>query len=116
MQALMSNELAEQRRHDLLRQAERARRVRKARRARSARAGGGHTRWAWRVATGRALVRAGVLLSGTTLEDSLVVVRRRRHPTTIAVIWSGHRSEQPTGRAPLRLRAGRRPRTASRSG
>lgn len=115
MQALMSEQLAEQRRQDLLRQAERVRRVREARRARSARAGRGHTPWAWRVVTGRALVRVGVLVSGTTLDDSLVVVRRHRQPTTIAVIWSGHRSEQPAGPAPMHLRAGRRRRTASRS-
>ena len=115
MQAVMSKELAEQRRQDLLRQAERVRRVRMARRARSARPGRGHSPLAWRVVIGRALVRAGVLVSGTTLEDSLVVVRRRRHPTTIAVIWSGRRSEHPAGPAPLHRRAGRHPRTASRS-
>jgi hypothetical protein len=115
MQALMSKELAEQRRQDLLRQAERARRVRKARRARSARAGRGHAPWAWRVATGRALVRVGVLVSGTTLEDSIVVVRRHRRPTTIAVIWSGRSAEQATDPAPMRLRAGRSSRPASRS-
>jgi hypothetical protein len=43
MQAVMSKELAEQRRQDLLRQAERVRRVRMARRARSARPGRGHS-------------------------------------------------------------------------
>jgi hypothetical protein len=45
-----------------------------------ARAGRGHAPGAWRVATGRALVRVGVLVSGTTLEDSIVVVRRHRAP------------------------------------
>lgn len=114
MQALMSKELAEQRRQDLLRQAERARRVRKARRARSIRAGRDHTQWAWRMAIGGALVRVGVLVSGTTLEDSIVVVPRRRRPTTIAVIWSG-RAEHATGPALTHLRAGRSSHTASRS-
>jgi hypothetical protein len=115
MLTLMSMELAEQRRQDLLRQAERARRARKARRARSARAGRDHTPWAWRVATGRALVRVGVLVAGTTLEDSIVVVRRPRRPTTIAVIWSGRRGDHANGPAPLRPRAGRTSPTASRS-
>jgi hypothetical protein len=43
-----------------------------------------------------------------------VVVRRRRRPTTIAVIWSG-RAEHATGPAPTHLRAGRSSHTASRS-
>jgi len=115
MQALMSKELAEQRRQDLLRQAERARQVRKARRARSVRAGRDHPPWAWRVAIGGALVRVGVLVSGTTLEDSIVVVRRRRRPTTIAVIWSGRRAEHATGPTPMHLHAGHGSHTASRS-
>ncbi len=115
MQALMSKELAEERRQDLLRQAERARRVRKARRARSVRAGRDHTPWAWRMAIGGALVRMGVLVSGTTLEDSIVVVHRRRRPTTIAVIWSGRRTEHTTGAAPTHPRARRTSHTASRS-
>lgn len=115
MQALMSKELAEQRRQDLLRQAERARQVRKARRARSVRAGRDHTPWAWRAAIGGVLVRVGVLVSGTTLEDSIVVVRRRRRPTTIAVIWSGRHAEHATDPAPMHLRAGRSRHTASRS-
>jgi hypothetical protein len=115
MQALMSQELAEQRRQGLLRQAERARQVRKVRRARSDRAGRGHGAWAWRVAIGGALVRVGVLVSGTTLEDSIVVVRRRRRPTTIAVIWSGRRAERASGPAPMHLRGGRTGHTATRS-
>jgi hypothetical protein len=116
MTALMSKELAEQRRQDLLRQAERARRVRKARRARSARAGRGDTPtpWAWRAVAGRVLVRVGVLVSGTALEDSIVAIRHRRRPTTIAVIWSDRRVPHSDPPAPVCLPAGRRDRSGSR--
>jgi hypothetical protein len=114
MHALISRELAEQRRQDLLRQAERARRVRKARRARSARAGRGATP-AWRAAAGRVLVRAGVLASGTALEDSLVVVRHRRRPATIAVIWAGRGLPPADPPAPTPLPAGHGDRSGSRS-
>jgi hypothetical protein len=114
MHALMSKELAEQRRQDLLRQAERARRARKARRARSARGGRGAP-WAWRAATGRVLVRVGVLASGTALEDSMVVVRHRRRPTTIAVIWSDRDASPGAAHVPEPLPAGRGDRSGSRS-
>ncbi len=106
MQALLSMELGEQRRQDLLRQAERARRVRRARRARSARAGRG-TPWGWRAAAGRVLVRAGVLASGTALDDSMVVVRHRRRPTTIAVVWSDRGALPGGAPASMRLRGDR---------
>jgi hypothetical protein len=115
MHALMSKELAEQRRQDLLRQAERARRARKARRARSARGGRGGAPWAWRAATGRVLVRVGVLASGTALEDSMVVVRHRRRPTTIAVIWSDRDASPGAAHVPEPLPAGRGDRSGSRS-
>jgi len=115
MHALMSKELADQRRQDLLRQAERARQARSARRARSARAGRGGAPWALRAATGRVLVRAGVLASGTALEDSVVVVRRRRRPTTVAVIWSD-RGVPPVDRpVPARLPSGRGDRSGTRA-
>ena len=109
MHALLSTELAEQRRRELLRQAERARRARKARRARSARAGRGTATWAGRAVAGRILVRAGVLVSGTSLEDSVVVVRHGGRPT-IAVIWSD-RGVPP---APVRLPAAQPPPTSAR--
>jgi hypothetical protein len=68
-----------------------------------------------RGARSQVLVRVGVLASGTALEDSMVVVRRRRN-TTIAVIWSDRRDDvardQP---AAMRPRAGRRERSESRS-
>jgi hypothetical protein len=114
MHTLMSEELAEQRRRELLRQAERARRVRKARRARSARAGRGAPR-AWRAAAGRVLVRVGMLASGTSLDDSVVVVRRRGRPTTIVVIWSDRRAGSIDSSGPLRRRAERGDRSPSRS-
>lgn len=115
MLALMSEELAEQRRQELLRQAERARWVRKARRARSTRTGRGGAPSAWRAAAGRVLVRVGVLASGTALDDSMVVVRRRGRPTTIAVIWSDREVRPGEPSAPARLRAGRGDRSGSRS-
>jgi len=108
MHAQMSMELAEQRRQELLRQAERARRVAKARRARSARAGRAGAAWAWRAAAGRILVRAGALASGTALDDSVVVVRRRGRPTAIIVIWSDQpaASGDPANRTRLRAEGG----------
>jgi hypothetical protein len=115
MHALMSKELAEQRRQELLRQAERARRVAKARRARSARAGRGDAPWAWRAAAGRILVRAGVLVSGTALDDSMVVVRHRGRPTTITVIWSDQPAAPGDPAARMRLRAEGGDRSSSRS-
>ncbi len=115
MHALMSQELAEQRRRDLLRQAELARRARKARRARSVRAGRGGAPWAWRAAAGRVLVRVGMLASGTALEDSIVVVRRRRRPATIAVIWSDRGIPPGDPPVPMRLPASRGSRSGNRS-
>jgi hypothetical protein len=113
MLALMSRELAEQRRQDLLRQAERARRAGTARQARSARAG--RAPWAWRAAAGRVLVRVGVLASGRALEDSLVVVRHRRRPATIAVIWTDRGSPPGDPPASVPLPAGRGDRSGTRS-
>jgi hypothetical protein len=114
MNVLMSKELAEQRRQDLLRQAERGRRVRRARRARSARAGRGAPT-AWRAAVGRGLVRGGMLVSGTALDDSVTVIRHRRRPTTIAVVWSDRGSPPGDRPTPARLRAGDGDRSGSRS-
>jgi hypothetical protein len=88
MHALLSNELADQRRQELLRQAERARRTAKARAARAACASGGTGGWTVRSATGRALVRLSVLVSGTRLDDSVMVVRRRRGPAAVVVVWN----------------------------
>jgi hypothetical protein len=115
MLALMSKELAEQRRQDLLRQAERARRAGTARRARSARAGRDGAPWAWRAAAGRVLVRVGVLASGRALDDSLVVMRHRRRPATIVVIWTDRGSPPGDPPASVPLPAGRGDRYGTRS-
>jgi hypothetical protein len=114
MLAVLSKELAEQRRQELLRQAERARRVRQARRARSARAGRGAP-WALRVAAGRVLVRVGVLASGTALHDSVVVVSHRRGPATVVVVWSEGAAPPSAPPAGARLRSRRGDRSGSRS-
>jgi hypothetical protein len=87
MHALLSNELAEQRRQELLREAERARRAAKARSARAAGASAGAGVWTMRSAVGRALVRLSVLVSGTRLDDTVLVVRRRHGHAAVVVIW-----------------------------
>jgi hypothetical protein len=87
MHALLTNELADERRRELLRQAERARRVAKARSARAAGASAGAGVWTMRSAVGRALVRLSVLVSGTRLDDTVMVVRRRHGHAAVVVIW-----------------------------
>jgi hypothetical protein len=88
MHALLSNELADQRRQELLRQAEQARRVAKARAARAVCASPGAGVWTVRSAAGRALVRLSVLVSGKRLDDSVMVIRRRRGTAAVVVIWN----------------------------
>jgi hypothetical protein len=88
MHALLSNELADQRRQELLRQAEQARRAAKARAARAVCASAGAGVWTARSAAGRALVRLTVFVSGRCLDDSVMVVHRRRGPAAVVVIWN----------------------------
>jgi hypothetical protein len=94
MHSLMTEELAEQRRQDLLRRAERARRAEQAERAHSglrATAARGSSRRGWRAVAGLALVRIGVRLGGDALADSVVVVAGRgTRPALLAVVWRGH--------------------------
>ncbi len=87
MLALLSNELANQRRQELRRQAEQARRVAKARAARAAGGSAGAGVWTMRSSVGRALVRLSVLVSGTRLDDTVMVVRRRHGHAAVVVIW-----------------------------
>ena len=87
MHALLSNELAAERRQELLRQAERERRAAKARSARAASASAGAGVGTMRSAVGRALVRLSILVSGTRLDDTVMVVRRRHGHAAVVVIW-----------------------------
>jgi hypothetical protein len=56
-----------------------------------------------------------MLVSGTALDDSVTVIRHRRRPTTIAVVWSDRGSPPGDRPTPARLRAGDGDRSGSRS-
>lgn len=102
MHALLSNELADQRRQELLRQAEQARRVAKARAARAVRASAGAGVSTVRSAAGRALVRLSVLVSGKRLDDSVMVIPRRRGPAAVVVIWNDRPApSDPSAQVPV---------------
>ncbi len=91
MHPLMTEELAEQRRQDLLHQAERERCRARARSAHPAAAARGSSPRSWRAAAGVALVRIGVRLGGGSLADSMIVVPERGvRPAMMAVVWRGH--------------------------
>ncbi len=88
MYSLLTEELAEQRRRELLLQAERARLAVAARAAWQATAGPGSAARGWRAIAGLALVRCGVRLGADALADSVVVVPGRgARPATLAVVW-----------------------------
>ncbi len=96
MHPLMTEELGEQRRRELLRRAERARRAAGARSTGRARLARGSTRRGWRAAAGLALVRTGVRVGDDALADSVVVVPGRgARPVTLAVVWRGDGSDPP---------------------
>ena len=92
MHPSMTQELADQRRRELLRRAERARWAKMTRSALRATAGwGGSSPRGWRAVAGLVLVRIGVRLGGDALADSVVVVPGRgMRPATLAVVWRGH--------------------------
>jgi hypothetical protein len=97
MYLLMSPELAEQRRRDLLREAERERRASGARSALGAVVRGSPRR-GWRVAAGLVLVRLGVRLGGAALADAVVVVPARgARPAAMAVVWRQRGGDPPRG-------------------
>jgi hypothetical protein len=62
--------------------------------------------WTVRATAGRALVRLAVLVSGTELDDSVMVVRRRRGHAAVVVIWND-RPVPSDPSAPVPVRAGR---------
>jgi hypothetical protein len=113
MHPLMSPELAELRRRDLLREAERDRRASRARSALRAVVARGSPRRGWRVVAGVVLVRLGVRLGGEALTDAMVVVPARgARPAVLAVVWRDHGGGPPRGAGVSRPR--RRPPAFSR--
>jgi hypothetical protein len=112
MQSLLTEELAEQRRRELLRQAEHARLVSSARSACRPRRDGTEprrSRRGWRAVVSLALVRLGVRLGGAALADSIVVVPGRgARPAMLAVVWRGN-DDGPPRRAGAGQSSGRPP-------
>lgn len=99
MYSLLTEQLAEQRRQELLREAERARLAAGAHSAAPRAAGRGPLLSRWRTVAGLALVRIGVRLGGDALADAVVVVPGRgARPATLAVVWRG-RDNGPSRRA-----------------
>lgn len=96
MYSLLTEQLAEQRRQELLREAERARWAASARSASRGEAARRLLLSRWRTVAGLALVRIGVRLGGDALGDSVVVVPGRgARPATLAVVWRGHDGGPP---------------------
>jgi hypothetical protein len=96
MHPLMTEELGEERRRELLRRADRARRADNARRGARPAGARGPARRGWRVGAGLFLVRIGVRLGGDALSDSMVVVPGRGdRPATLAVVWRTHGGDPP---------------------
>jgi hypothetical protein len=112
MQSLLTEELAEQRRRELLRQAEHERLVSSARSAWRSWPDGTESRRSrrrWRVVVGLALVRVGARLGGAALADSMVVVPGRgARPAMLAVVWRGN-DDGPPRRAGTGQSSGRPP-------